>query len=235
MKKLSLLPTIITDNTELSDKSLSRAANVPAITLQGRGEGGRSSNFSPPCQARSPHHRNSWCLITLALCLAALILPPAAHAGKADGKKAKLIAKYDKNGNGIIDGDEKDAMRKDYAANPNGELKEFDTDHDGKLSDEEIAAIKPGSGGKKKQAITDVLAKYDKNGNGVIDGDEIVALRKDFAAAPDGELKAFDKNHDGKLDDEEIAAIKAPPAKKKGSKSATAENPAPDAATKPAN
>jgi Ca2+-binding EF-hand superfamily protein len=174
-------------------------------------------------------------LLTLGLCLLALTLPSSAFAGKADGKKAKLIAKYDKNGNGIIDGDEKDAIRKDYAANPNGELKEYDTDHDGKLSDEEIAAIKPGSGGKKKQAVKDALAKYDKNDNGIIDGDEVAAIRKDFAAAPDGELKAFDKNHDGKLDDDEIAAIKAPPAKKKGAKADKAEKPTADAAAKPAN
>ena len=71
-----------------------------------------------------------------------------ASAAKADGKKAKLIAKYDKNGNGIIDGEEKEALRKDFAANPKGELKAFDKDGDGKLSDEEIAAIKPGSGAK---------------------------------------------------------------------------------------
>ena len=80
-----------------------------------------------------------------------------AFAAKADGKKAKklaaLIAKYDKDGNGVIDGDERDALRKDFAANPTGELAEFDTDHDGKLSDEEIAAIKmPAAGGKKKGA-----------------------------------------------------------------------------------
>jgi len=50
-----------------------------------------------------------------------------------------------------------DAIRKDYAADPNGPLKEFDTNGDGKLSDEEIAAIQPGSGSKKKQAIQQSL------------------------------------------------------------------------------
>ena len=95
-------------------------------------------------------------------CLAAA---PNALAAKADGKKAKLIAKYDKNGNGIIDGEEKDAIRKDYAANPNGELKAYDKDGDGKLSDEEIAAIKPGSGSAKSgEKSKDKAKKKSKEG-----------------------------------------------------------------------
>ena len=76
-----------------------------------------------------------------------------------------------------------------------------------------------------------LFAKYDTNKNGVIDGDEIATLRKDFAADPEGPLARFDTNHDGKLSDEEIAAIK-PPGKgtKKGHKSAekSGSNPAND-------
>jgi EF hand len=155
--------------------------------------------------------------------LISMVAPSGAFAAKADGKKAKLIAKYDKNGNGIIDGDEMNAVRKDFAADPNGELKQFDTNGDGKLSDEEIAAIKPGSGkkgGEAKKAggnkMAKLIAKYDKNGNGIIDGDEKDALRKDFAADPNGELKQFDLNSDGKLSDGEIAAIKPGAAKTGG-------------------
>ena len=55
-----------------------------------------------------------------------------------------------------------------------------------------------------------IFAKYDTNKNGVIDGDEIAAVRKAFAADPKGEFAAYDKDHDGKLSDEEIAAIKPP-------------------------
>jgi hypothetical protein len=90
-----------------------------------------------------------------------------ALADKASGPKAKFFAKYDKNHNGIIDEDEKDAIRKDYAANPDGDLKRFDKNKDGKLDDEEIAAIKPPSGKKKgeksdkagKAAQTDKVEK----------------------------------------------------------------------------
>ena len=63
-----------------------------------------------------------------------------------------------------------------------------------------------------------IFAKYDTNKNGVIDGDEIVAVRKAFAADPKGEFASCDKNSDGKLSDEEIASIKPPGGKKGGGK-----------------
>lgn len=63
-----------------------------------------------------------------------------------------------------------------------------------------------------------IFAKYDANKNGVIDGDEIAAVRKAFAADPKGEFASYDKNNDGKLDDAEIAAIKPPGGKKGGEK-----------------
>jgi Ca2+-binding EF-hand superfamily protein len=93
-----------------------------------------------------------------------------ASADKANGKKAKLIAKYDKNGNGVIDGQEKDALRKDFAADQNGELKRFDKDNDGKLSDEEIAAIKPGSGkGKSGEKSKTKTNKENSQGDNAKD------------------------------------------------------------------
>ena len=65
-----------------------------------------------------------------------------------------------------------------------------------------------------------LFAKYDSNKNGVIDGDEVAAVRKAFAADPKGEFSTYDKDHDGKLSDEEIANIKPPGAKKDGEKKA---------------
>lgn len=63
-----------------------------------------------------------------------------------------------------------------------------------------------------------IFTKYDSNKNGVIDGDEIAAVRKAFAADPKGEFATYDRNGDGKLDDAEVAAIKPPGAKKGGGK-----------------
>jgi hypothetical protein len=91
-------------------------------------------------------------IIAAGLSLAGLLMPSNALAAKADGKKAKLIAKYDTNKNGAIDGDERVALRKDFAANPKGDLKVMDADNDGKLTDEEIAAFKPGGGKKTADA-----------------------------------------------------------------------------------
>ncbi len=83
------------------------------------------------------------CLMAASLCLFVFLAVPPAHAAKADGPKAKFFAKYDKNHNGKIDPDEMPAIRKDYAADPKGDLKRFDKNGDGKLDDEELAAIKP--------------------------------------------------------------------------------------------
>jgi hypothetical protein len=96
-------------------------------------------------------------LLATALVLTALVLPAAAFAAKADGPKAKLLAKYDANKNGKLEPEECDAARKDFAADPKGELAKLDTNKDGKLSDEELAALVPGSGKKK-----DADAKTEK-------------------------------------------------------------------------
>ena len=55
-----------------------------------------------------------------------------------------------------------------------------------------------------------IFAEFDTNKNGVIDGDEVAAVRKAFAANPKGQFASYDKNTDDKLDDTEIAAIKPP-------------------------
>src|SRR5256885_2315712 len=76
-----------------------------------------------------------------------------------------------------------------------------------------IAAFAQAPGPKAR-----IFAKYDTNKNGVIDGDEIVAVRKAFAADPKGEFATYDKNADGKLSDEETAGIKPPGSRKDGEK-----------------
>jgi len=114
-------------------------------------------------------------LLTISVGLLVVASSPAL-AAKADGPKARLFAKYDKNKDGVINGEEKDALRKDFAADKDGELKRFDTSKNGKLEDEEIAAIKPPTGkkkadkgegeksGKAKEEKTDKTEKNDKTG-----------------------------------------------------------------------
>ncbi len=68
-----------------------------------------------------------------------------------------------------------------------------------------------------------VLKTYDTNGNHVIDGTEVDAVKKAYEDDKTGPLKQFDANNDGKLDDTEIAAIKPKHGKgAKGEKDAAA-------------
>ncbi|SDS00639.1 hypothetical protein [Opitutus sp. GAS368] len=80
--------------------------------------------------------------------LVALLLTPATFAAKAEGPKAKIMAKYDLDHDGKLSADEIATIRKDFAAAPTGELARFDTNKDGKPSDDEIAKMIPGSGKK---------------------------------------------------------------------------------------
>jgi len=50
--------------------------------------------------------------------------------------------------------------------------RQYDADHDGKLSEEEKAAAKAASTAKAKQTREENLAKYDANKNGKLDDDE---------------------------------------------------------------
>jgi Ca2+-binding EF-hand superfamily protein len=97
-------------------------------------------------------------LLILAAGFVMLASPAVVNAAKDPDKKAAkqaikaVLAEYDKNGNGVIDGDEKDAVRKAYEADKNGPLKRFDVNNDGTLDDSELAAIHKKQKGKKKSA-----------------------------------------------------------------------------------
>lgn len=109
-------------------------------------------------------------------------------------------------------------------------LARFDTNHDGKLDEDEVAAAHeamlkeqvdrqatraaaaPGGPAAYRQRLIEM---FDKNHDGRLDEEEMAAARQYLAGrglTPDGEvqpelLKRFDKNGDGKLDDEERAAM----------------------------
>ena len=70
-------------------------------------------------------------------------------------------------------------------------------------------ADKPAKGEGKGVRPGKVLKGLDTNSNHLIDGDEIDALRKAFAADAKGPLAKIDRNADGKLDDDEIQALNA--------------------------
>lgn len=83
--------------------------------------------------------------------LLAAAKPVAKPEAKAEGK-AKGLAKYDANHNRVIDAEEYAAVREAFEKDPKGELAKMDTDHDGKLSDTELAALGGGKKGAKSDA-----------------------------------------------------------------------------------
>lgn len=100
-------------------------------------------------------------------------------------------------------------------------VQRYDTNHDGKLDENELAAaheaiaqerFENGKGVGKK-IREELLEKFDKNHNGRLDPDERAAARDYLREHADLRrrllLERYDKNGDGKLDDEERAAVKA--------------------------
>jgi len=89
-------------------------------------------------------------LATIAAIGAILTIPAEAAKGGKKGKKGgdDAIAMYDKDGSGKIDGTEMEAVKADFAAGKPA-AKALDTNADGTLSDDEIAAA--GAKQKKKK------------------------------------------------------------------------------------
>jgi len=81
-------------------------------------------------------------LIALSLSVTGLMALAADGEKKerpAGNARAEMLKKYDKNSNGKIDDDEREAMRKDREAEA---IKKFDKNGDGKLDDSEREAAR---------------------------------------------------------------------------------------------
>lgn len=135
-------------------------------------------------QAQRGHHRHHH------------ISPFAAEARKL------VIAKYDKDGDGQLNDEEKAALQADAKAMMDKKKAEFiakyDKDGDGKLNDEEKAAVKadfqakrdqrraefaqkkPEKAAKMQQRKAEFIAKYDKDGDGKLSDEEKAAAKADF-------------------------------------------------------
>jgi len=121
-----------------------------------------------------------------------------------EARAAKLLAKFDANGDGALARDEvtEGKLAEKFA--------EVDGDGDGKLSRDELKALK-GRGGKHGEGHSKdpaeraarMMAKLDVNSDGALTADEVAEhhhLAEKFAAA--------DGNGDGKLTREELVAFK---------------------------
>jgi len=146
--------------------------------------------------------------------------PKADRATEMAKRREELIKRFDKNGDGKLDEEEKAAAKEAMKMEGGGRgpggaegekrraelLKRFDKNGDGKLDDEERAEME-----KARQLIQrnggmdrfrqEILKRFDKNGDGVLDDAERAEAQK-FRQEM---IRKFDRNGDGKLDDEERA------------------------------
>lgn len=202
------------------------------------------------------------------LCVALIAAGMTTANANADDKKparatdlrAKALAEFDKDGDGKLNPQEREAAkaafekrraeaaknrpdkakgRPDAAARRAEIIKKFDKDGDGKLNEQERAAAKKALGGQGGGADrrAALLKKFDKDGDGKLSDEEKAAAKKFFAEQrakaakdrpapktdrpaknrlPQELLKKFDTDGDGKLSPEERkAAREAKAAKEK--------------------
>lgn len=152
----------------------------------------------------------------------------------------RLQQKFDTNKDGILSADERAKMQEELlkqAAQTGGPafqqfLKKFDADGDGQLNNRERQAAlqaaqklkQKGGGGPQVGAPllggggndipADILEKFDKDGDGKLNNDELADANKSLSGKRQRVKKAdvikeFDKDGDGKLNEEERAAAKA--------------------------
>jgi len=99
-------------------------------------------------------------------------------------KKAKMMEKFDTNGDGELSEEERAAAKAEMEARRDERraemekkraefLGKYDTDGDGELSEEERKAA-------REARKAEMLAKYDKNGDGELSEGERNQMRKDF-------------------------------------------------------
>ena len=110
-------------------------------------------------------------------------LATAVHA-RCEARKAKALAKFDANGNGVFDDGELKAAIAERGEARRAKLKElfgkYDINGDKKLDETERAALKSDIRARmtaKKEAIK---AKYDTNGDGKLDETELAQLKSDL-------------------------------------------------------
>jgi len=126
---------------------------------------------------------------TLIVIAAAIGLSGAVHAEEGKGPRPphklppEVIAKFDKDGDGKLNDDEKaeaKAARGEREATRKKEmLEKFDADKDGKLNDDEKAAM-------REEVKKKMLEKFDKDGDGELNEDEKAEMLKTMPPHPGG-------------------------------------------------
>ena len=120
---------------------------------------------------------------------------------------AQMIRRFDKNGDGILDDQEKAVMKETMdkfsttlhakSENFNEVFRRFDKNGDGQVSAEELQGVMEEI---QKQALPVLFKEFDKNGDGKLEGEELAAARTAM-------LKKYDRNNDGQLDLPELRPL----------------------------
>jgi Ca2+-binding EF-hand superfamily protein len=158
-------------------------------------------------------------------------MAPAAMA-RASGRAQDLMKRYDKNGDGRIDEDERadaqEVMMKERidrqvqvgAGAPEALrarlLEVFDKNRDGRVDDDERASVAEYAAGVNPALRGEIMVRFDRNRDGKIDDAErstmISFLAEARPPAPDQTaavrqelLARFDRNSDAKFDEKEMA------------------------------
>jgi Ca2+-binding EF-hand superfamily protein len=120
---------------------------------------------------------------------------------------AQMIRRFDKNGDGVLDEQEKTVMRETLekfsktlrtkVENLNEAFRRIDKDGSGLIKAEELQRFIVE---QQKQALPAAFKPFDKNGDGKLEGEELTA-------AVAGIIKKCDRNNDGQLDLQELRLL----------------------------
>ena len=91
---------------------------------------------------------------------------------------------------------------------PPAMLEKFDTDKDGKLSDEERKAMRTEMEEKREQFRAKMLEKFDTDKDGKLSDEEKATMREEMKARHEALLAKYDADEDGKLSPTEIQAAR---------------------------
>ena len=98
---------------------------------------------------------------------------------KATGKaREEMLKKYDKNGDGKLDADERKVMEDALKAKQAERLKKLDKNGDGKVDEAERKSARETASQRAKDNRAEILKKFDKNGDGKLDAEERKAMRE---------------------------------------------------------
>jgi len=107
----------------------------------------------------------------------------------------------------IVSAEDKPKRPEGKDANRAAVMEKFDTDKDGKLSEDERKAMQEARRAKVDEFRKEMITKYDKDGDGELNEEERTTAR----TARQAELiKKFDTDGDGKLNAEERAKMPKP-------------------------